>query len=317
MRVGVVGLGFGAAVHVPALQRLDGIEVVALAGSNRAGAQAAAAAAGVALGCGSVDELLEQRLDAVTIAVPPDRQAELAAAVLAAGVPVLAEKPLAASVDEAERLAELATSVTTMIDFELAELRSFRTLRETLLAGAYGSVRSVDVLWLRRPRAGRDRVSWKEDPARGGGVLAQFGSHVLYLLDWLLGPIEAIAGEGSGTRLVLTCRAGGVPVSVTLDNDADEHRHEWRIELTDDTLMAFNRGPDVAQGFRLVAASGAVLAEEPADSHPDGRVAVVSTLAARFVAAAAEGRQVRPSFADGLRVQRLMAEIGRAQVAAR
>ncbi len=110
MRVGVVGLGFGAAVHVPALQRLDGIEVVALAGSNRAGAQAAAAAAGVALGCGSVDELLEQRLDAVTIAVPPDRQADLAAAVLAAGVPVLAEKPLAASVDEAERLAELAAS---------------------------------------------------------------------------------------------------------------------------------------------------------------------------------------------------------------
>ena len=50
MRVGVVGLGFGAAVHVPALRRLEGVEVVALAGSNRAGAEEAAAAAGVPLG---------------------------------------------------------------------------------------------------------------------------------------------------------------------------------------------------------------------------------------------------------------------------
>ncbi len=136
MRVGVVGLGFGAAVHVPALRRLDGVEVVALAGSNRAGAQEAAAAAGVPLGCGSVDELLEQRLDAVTIAVPPDRQAEVAAAVLAAGVPVLAEKPLAASVGEAEELVELAKPVTNAVDFEFAELLTFRTLREALATAA-------------------------------------------------------------------------------------------------------------------------------------------------------------------------------------
>ena len=128
------------------------------------GAQEAAAAAGVPLGCGSVDELLEQRLDAVTIAVPPDRQAQVAAAVLAAGVPVLAEKPLAASVDEAEGLAELATSVTNAIDFELAELRTFRTLRETLVDGVYGSVRSVDVSWLRRPRAGRRSVELEGRP---------------------------------------------------------------------------------------------------------------------------------------------------------
>jgi predicted dehydrogenase len=316
MRVGVVGLGFGAAVHVPALRRLEGVEVVALAGSNRSGAQKAAAAAGIPLGCGSVDELLEQRLDAVTIAVPPDRQAEVAAAVLAAGVPVLAEKPLATSVEDAEGLAKLAT-VTNGIDFELAELRSFRTLREILLEGVYGSVHSVDVCWLRRPRTGRDRPGWKADPARGGGVLAQFGSHVLYLLEWLLGPIEGAAAESLGTRLALTCRIGGVPVSVTLDNDSDEQRHEWRIDLNDETLTASNHGLDVAHGFRLLAASGAVLAEERADAHPDGRVAAVAALAGRFVAAAAEGAPMRPSFADGLRVQQLMAEIESSQAVAR
>lgn len=317
MRVGVVGLGFGAAVHVPALRRLEGVEVVALAGSNRAGAQEVAAAAGIPIGCGSIDELLEQRLDAVTIAVPPDRQALVAAAVLAARVPVLVEKPLAASVSEAEVLVELATPVTNAVDFEFAELRTFLTLREALVNGGYGAVRSVDVVWLTRPRAGRHRSSWKDEPAQGGGVLGLLGSHVLYLLEWLLGPLEAVAAETAETRLVLTCRVGGLPVTVTLDNGSEEQRHEWRVELDDETLTASNSALDAAQGFRLLAASGAVLAEEPADPHPDGRVAAVAALAARFLAAAAEGEPVRPSFADGLRVQRLMAEIESSHAVAR
>jgi len=161
-------------VHVPALQRIDGVEVVALAGSDRDRARETAATVGVPCGCGSVDELLERELDAVTIAVPPDRQARVAAAVLAAGLPVLAEKPLAASVGDAEELVRLAGPVTNAVDFEFAELRSFEALRAILVGGDHGGVRSVEVSWLRRPRASVPRPSWKDEPDRGGGVVAQF-----------------------------------------------------------------------------------------------------------------------------------------------
>jgi hypothetical protein len=60
-----------------------------------------------------------------------------------------------------------------------------------------------------------------------------------------------------------------------------------------------------------------VLAEEPADPHPDGRVALIASLAERFLAAAADGRPVGPSFADGHRVQQLMAEVERSQAVMR
>jgi predicted dehydrogenase len=316
VRVGVVGLGFGAAVHVPALLRIEGVEVVALAGSDAHRAQQAADAAGIPLGCGSVDELLDQRLDAVTIAVPPDRQAHVAAAVLAAGLPVLAEKPLATNVREAEELVELAKSLTTAVDFEFAELQTFRTLREALAEGTYGGVRSVEVTWLTRPHPGRARPGWKGEPGRGG-VLPLLGSHVLYLLEWLLGPVEAVSAEAIETRLTLTCRVGGVPVGVTLDNGSAEQRHEWRVEFGQETLTASNTGLDAVQGFRLLAASGSMLASEPADLHPDGRVAAVAHLATRFVAAAAEGRSLQPDFGDGLRVQRVMAEIESLQAVTR
>ena len=126
-----------------------------------------------------------------------------------------------------------------------------------------------------------------------------------------------VAAEAAETRLALTCRVGDVPVTVILDNGSEEQRHEWRIDLDGETLTAANPGLDATQGFQLLASSGAVLAEEHADPHPDGRVAPVAALAARFLAAAAEGATMRPSFADGLRVQRLMAEIESSQAVAR
>lgn len=321
MRVGVVGTGFGAAVHVPALRRIEGVDVVVLAGSDRARARVAAETLGVPVGCGSVDELLEHRLDAVTVAVPPDRQPDVAASLLSAGVPVLAEKPLAATVEAAEELATLGHGVTTAIDFEFAELASFKALRHTIAGGSYGTTRSVDVVWRTRPRPGGNRPDWKADAGRGGGVLALLGSHVLYLLEWLLGPIEITAahapGESPATRLALTCVAGDVPVSVALDNHSGEQRHEWRIDLDEGTLTAANPGLDAVRGFRLLAGSGTLLAAEPEDLHPDGRVAPVAALATRFLGAVAEGRPMRPDFGDGLRVQRLLAHVERSRAVTR
>ena len=317
MRVGVVGLGFGAAVHVPALRRVNGVEVAAIVGRSRDRAETVAHELDVPVACGSIDELLEQRLDAVTIALPPERQAEAVAAVLAVGLPVLSEKPLAATVAAAEDLVDRAAGQTAVVDFQFAELATFRALREAVSAGTYGDVRSVSVAWQTSPRAARDPGSWKQQAARGGGVLALFGSHVLYLLEWLFGPVEALAPDGAADDAVvsLTGRVGeGVPVTVMLDNTAALHRHEWRVVCDAGTLIAFNAGFDVVRGFRLVTEAGTVLVEEPLDAHPDGRVAPVASLVDRFLAAAAAGVPAQPDFAAGLRVQRLIARAGEVAV---
>jgi len=316
MRVAVVGLGFGAAVHVPALRRLEDVEVVALAGSDRARAVDAAEQALVPAGCGSLPELLALGVDAVTVAVPPARQAVIASALLRAGVPVLVEKPLAANVEQAEELARLGQSVTSAVDFEFAELATFRALHEAVTGGGLGAVRSVEVTWRTRPRSTRAPSSWKLDGARGGGVLGLLGSHVLYLLEWLFGPVEDIVTTHlSSSRLELTCRACGAPAAVVLDNDAGEQRHEWRVELEQETLTASNVGLDAVSGFRLLRQGGEVVEAEARDVHPDGRVAAVSALAARFVDAVGAGSPASPGLEAGLRVQRLMARAEAAAVA--
>jgi predicted dehydrogenase len=302
-------------VHVPALRRVAGVEVAALGGQTRERAEAVARELGIPVACGSIDELLELGLDAVTIAVPPERQAAAAAAALEAGLPVLAEKPLAVSVAEAEDLAARAAGRTAVVDFEFAELATFRTLRETLSARTYGDVREVSVVWLTRPRAPRPPGSWKADAARGGGVLALYGSHVLYLLEWLFGPLDGLGSDSSTNGLSLSGRVGdAVPVTVRLDDASPVQRHEWRVVCDDATLIASNTELDAVRGFRLVADPGTVLAEEPADPHADGRVAPVAAVMARFLGAAAAGKPAAPDFAAGLRVQRLMADVGEVAV---
>ena len=299
---------------MPALRRHDGVEVVAITGSTAGQATAIARTLGIPTGCGSVAELIEQGLDAVSVAMPPDRQAEAVAAILGAGLPVLAEKPLAISVAEAEELVRRAEGLPTAIDFEFAELATFRALRRVIATGDYGDVLDVHVEWLTRPRTPHPEGSWKRDPGRGGGALALLGSHVLYLLEWLFGPIDGLVARGSlgmqKSPLVLTCRVeSGATVTVSLDNESRVQRHQWRIVFEDATVTASNTGVDAVRGFRLTSDRGAVLARERKDAHPDGRVALVASLSARFVAAVRAGGSMSPDFAAGLRVQRLLAQL--------
>src|SRR4051812_29774805 len=90
-RVVVVGTGFGAAVHVPALQRV-GFEVVALVGRNAAKTKQRAFDAGIAHAAASLAEVLDRdEIDAVTIATPPSTHCEIAIESFAHGLHVLCE----------------------------------------------------------------------------------------------------------------------------------------------------------------------------------------------------------------------------------
>jgi len=327
VRVGVVGLGFGAAVHVPALRRIEGVEVVAIAGTAQGSADTVAERLGIPHGCASMTALLEHELDAVTVAVPPDRQKDVVAAVLRAGLPVLAEKPLGATLADAQELVELAGSRSTAVNFEFGELSTFQKLGDAIAGGAFGDVREVHAQWLTRSRAHeRGDWTWKRERARGGGVLTLLGSHMLYLLERLVGPLTEISADAPAplvcppgvepeqvafSGLALDCRAGeGIRALLTMNNASDQQVHEWRVVFDRATLVAVNTALDTVRGFRLVKElpGGELqpISGEPADDAPDDRIAPVASIAARFVGSVVEGTRCCPDFAAGLRVQELM-----------
>src|SRR5271170_1124258 len=108
LRVGVVGCGRVAADrHLPALSRVRGAEVVALADSDQARLKHLADQFRVTHRYPDVHTLLDTTMvDVIAVCVPVEFHAEVALAALDAGKHVFIEKPLAVSLEEADRIQE-------------------------------------------------------------------------------------------------------------------------------------------------------------------------------------------------------------------
>jgi predicted dehydrogenase len=99
----VVGVGYFGRHHARVLAAMSDVELVAVADTDAGRAQA------IAAGCGaeplaSARELLDRRLDAVVVAAPTEVHHSLAKPFLERGIPVLVEKPIARTLEDAEDL---------------------------------------------------------------------------------------------------------------------------------------------------------------------------------------------------------------------
>src|SRR5262249_13438750 len=105
LRFGLIGTGYWADVaHATGIEAHPDAELVGVWGRDPAKASALAERHG-ARAFGDLDELLDA-VDAVAFSVPPDVQAQLAPRAAAAGKALLLEKPLALTVEDAERIVE-------------------------------------------------------------------------------------------------------------------------------------------------------------------------------------------------------------------
>ena len=108
MRVAVVGVGHLGKHHARILGSMPGVELVAVVDTNQARAQEIAAANNTQA-LTDVSGLIGT-VDAVSIAVPTERHLEIALPFLKAGVPVLVEKPMARSLEEADLMIAAAAA---------------------------------------------------------------------------------------------------------------------------------------------------------------------------------------------------------------
>jgi len=195
--VGIVGLGGIGAIHARALAELDGrARLVAYSG----GGPDVAAAAGwpEAVRVPHADVAHHEGVDVVAICSPTETHAAHAVAALEAGRHVVVEKPLAVTVDDAERVARLAeergllVSMVSQRRFEPEHLHLQRLLR----AGELGELRlaSTEVHWY-RDDAYYAQAPWRTSMAGGGGSLMNQGVHNVDLLRWLCGPVASVTAQ--------------------------------------------------------------------------------------------------------------------------
>jgi predicted dehydrogenase/nucleoside-diphosphate-sugar epimerase len=191
-RVGLIGAGYICEYHIAALRRLPDVELVGVTDLHAERAQKLAERLGTKA-YPSLAALHAAGADVVHVLTPPDSHADVAVAALELGCHVLVEKPLATSVADCERIAEVAersgrkASVNHSLLFDPQIVRALAAVR----AGKLGQVIAVDIL----------RGSMYP-PYRGGPLPPQYrsaaypfrdlGVHALYLFQAFLGPIAQV-----------------------------------------------------------------------------------------------------------------------------
>lgn len=191
MRWGVAGYGWVARDHMaPGIAGAGGT-VAAVADPSPA-ARDRAAAAGIAA-YDSVEAMIAAGgCDLVYVAAPNDAHLAPVRAAAAAGLPVLCEKPIAASLADAETMAAAVGDTLYGTAFDQRHHPAHRAIAGAIAAGEIGrpvAVRIVYACWvdpLWSPD-GAAHDNWRVDPARaGGGAVIDLALHGLDLAERLL-----------------------------------------------------------------------------------------------------------------------------------
>jgi predicted dehydrogenase len=179
--------------HLPALLASRDVAVVACVDPAQERAQAVASRVG-APDAFSDHRDLAGKVDLAVVAVPNAYHAEVAVDLLQAGLHVLVEKPMARSVAECDQMlaAASASGAVLAVGHDFRHYPVARFARALFAGGLLGPVARVDV-WQsaggRWPAVSTAVLS----PAAGGGVLIDFGVHILDLLRWWVGDMTVVS----------------------------------------------------------------------------------------------------------------------------
>jgi predicted dehydrogenase len=138
-------------------------------------------------------------VDAVIVATINSALAEVSAAAIRAGKPVLVEKPAGISVRQVDELIALSNKhgVCVRVGFNHRYHPAFLKAQEILASGVMGDLMFLRARYGHGGRIGYDK-EWRADPKlSGGGELIDQGIHLIDLAGWFLGEFTRVDGHAT------------------------------------------------------------------------------------------------------------------------
>jgi len=343
VRVGILGSSWWSdSMYLPALAHHSQGRVVAIAGRD---ADALAQRWATPHAFTRYEELLDSGgVDAVIVATRNDLHHPLTLAALDRGLHVLCEKPLGLDYAQAAEMAARATAVSAicMTPFTYRYMPVNRYVKRLIDEGFLGRLFHINLRYFTGfGQAGG--YNWRFDEAvSGSGALGDIASHFLYLAWWFFGDITAVSAElgrlverapldpsgrpypraDDNAMILLQFENGaqGMLHASTVAGEATPFGqiHEFDLHGDRGTLHA---RVDWASEQRLYGARAGDSALHalplPDDIWNGARHDTVhntyrdvfrtqETMARQWVTAIARGETLRPDFADGAYIQRVM-----------
>lgn len=193
----------------------------------------------------SIEALLEKEaLDLVSIATPNGTHAHLGVLAAKSGVNVMVEKPLAMTVDDADRLMDtcIENNVHLFVVMQNRYNETNKILKSCVDKGRFGRITSANVTlsWCRSMRYFNEGDGWRKRRELAGGVFTNQAVHYLDMLQWLvgappetayakMGTIYAVDVEDHGAGIVKF--KNGVIGSIVLTNHSYPDDYEGSVTL--------------------------------------------------------------------------------------
>lgn len=281
-------------------------------------------------------------VEAIVIASPQETHREIALAAFAAGKPVLCEKPLGASLVDAEAMtaAAEASGLANMVGFNYIRTPASQFARRLVADGAIGRV-----VWFRGEHT-EDFDADASQPARwrnfgtANGTMGDLSPHMINAALALIGPIATLVADvqtvhdtrpGPSGPVAVTnddqaqflCRfAGGAMGHLMFSRVAHGRKMGYAYEITGTTgAIRFDQedqnaiwlykaeGPPAERGFRKVLTGPLHPDYLPfcqGPGHGTGYQDQIIIEARDFLRAVETGQPVWPTFRDGLAVARVI-----------
>lgn len=197
-------------------------------------------------------------VDAVVIASPQETHREIAEYALKAGKPVLCEKPIGASLDDAKSMTNTAkkTQTLNMVGFNYIRTPATQYAKKLIERGELGKI--VSARFEHHEDFYHDPLmpaSWRTT-GKANGALGDLAPHVINLSMFLLGPIKKLCGE---TRTVHKLRPASNGVQEVTNDDIAQFLCQFQNGATGNTSVSrVATGRKMGLAYEIFGTHGAI-----------------------------------------------------------
>src|SRR6266496_3889874 len=284
--------------------RLPAVRLTAIADANEAFAVDAARRYGFARAEPSWEAIAQAPdIDAVSVVVGNALHREVVEGLMAGGKHVLCEKPLADNLTAAQAMVEVMrkTGLIGAVGYTFRRSPAVNAIREQIRPGSLGKPLHFNGhYWCDYGCDPRAPMSWRYQGGPGSGALADVGSHLVDLAEFLCGPVQAVSA--AIFRTVVTERP--LPLAAALGHAAAE------VGFCDGIPSSATRGyRQVLVGPEHPYVDGGLPMAFPGVGHGNSELFTYQARAFLEQVAGLKGLPPCRSFADGLHTMRVLAGV--------
>ncbi len=195
IKVGIIGAGRMAYWHLRGYKKNKGVQVIGIVGRTQSNIEKLQRKFKIPYGYTDYREMLERhKLDAVNVTTPTYTHCPIVIESLKSGCHVLCEKPMAMTLEEADRMieAERSAGKILMIGFSQRFYKEFVHMKEIIDRGELGKIK---IAWFRRG-INMPPQKWYSEKEKSSGVTCELAIHGIDWLRWIIdSPVVQVSAE--------------------------------------------------------------------------------------------------------------------------